>query len=186
MRRLVAAGLLALALVALVGQWRRAERRLESSHLVWAVKQRGQAASSGQAPSGVLAGAIPMIREAQALDPVSIEAAAAAADLYFLLGRDETAREGYLAAMRLEARPELYLNLGILELRRGDFDQAKVYLRAARRLDRRLVKPANAAWKKYGGNASQRKSRQPGGTEEPSRSDAARSEDGPDRTDQDR
>jgi Flp pilus assembly protein TadD len=154
-------------------QLRRADRRLESSQLVWAVRQRGQAVLAGQAPGKVLAGAIPMVLRACELDRGSIEALTAAGDLFLILGRDESAKRFYLEGQELEPRPETYLNLGMIALRQGDREQAEQLFAEAGALDRQLRKPAREALEKDAPLEPVR----PG----VGRSDAARGEDGADR-----
>lgn len=152
MRRVVGGLLLLLTVSALLLQLRRADRRLESSQLVWAVRQRGQAVLAGQAPGKVLAGAIPMILRARELDRGSIEALTAAGDLFLILGRDESAERIYLEGQELEPRPETYLNLGMIALRRGDRVRAKELFAISSALDRQLRKPAKEALDKDSGS----------------------------------
>ncbi|MBZ0112935.1 MAG: hypothetical protein K8J08_10770 [Thermoanaerobaculia bacterium] len=148
MRRVIGSLLLLMTLAGLVLQLRRADRRLESGQLVWGVRQRGQAVLAGQAPGKVLVGAIPMILRARELDRGSIEAVTAAGDLFLILGRDESAERIYLEGQELEPRPETYLNLGMIALRRGDRTAAKELFATASALDRQLRKPAREAWDK--------------------------------------
>ena len=127
-------------LVTLALQVQRADRRLESGELVWTARQRGQAVLSGQAPARLLPASVSMILRARELDPGSIEAVAAAGDLFLLLGREETAQRTYLEALDLEPRPEIYLNLGTIELRLGNEAEARKLFSKATQLDRGLRK----------------------------------------------
>ena len=138
MRRVITSFLVLGCLLAFLLQLRRGSDRLESNHLVWTVRQRGQAVIAGQAPARVLPPAVSMIRRARELDPGSIEAIAAAGDLFMLLGREETALRTYREALAHEPRPEIYLNLGNLELRMGNREEARRLFGIAQRLDRRL------------------------------------------------
>jgi tetratricopeptide (TPR) repeat protein len=125
---------LALALQAVDG-W----QRLQASRLIWQVQREGQElARRGGGSAAVLGRSLEAVRRARALDPVSIEAAAARGDLLLLMGRLEGAEAAYREALQLEPRSEIYFNLGLTLWAAGSQQEAlEVFWRAVK-IDPRL------------------------------------------------
>lgn len=138
MRRLawVVLPLLALALLAQTGRMRD---RLLASRMLRQVELLSMAAlSRGEMPRGLVPANLEMLRRAAALDRTEVGVPVARGTQYLLLGNGDQAAAAYLAALDLEPRPEIHLNLGRALLMAGDQEGARREFRLALRLDPHL------------------------------------------------
>lgn len=105
----LAAGLLALAILAL----RHDINRFHAGRVLFAVESRtAEALRQGAVPAGLVASNIATLRAIAPRDPAEVGIPVALAGQYLILGRWDGAIAGYDAALRLEPRPEIYLNRG--------------------------------------------------------------------------
>lgn len=87
--------------------------RIHAGRVLFAVEQRTEAAlRQGQIPAGLVANNIASLRAIGPLDPAEVGIPVALAGQYLVLGRWDAAVAGYDTALRLEPRPEIYLNRG--------------------------------------------------------------------------
>jgi O-antigen ligase len=125
----------ALLAVALLGQTRRAERRIAAGRLLGTVETLSfAAASTGRAPAGLLAANLEALDRAAALDPVEVEILVARGGQFLYFGRPEASLEPYGRALALEPHPEIYLDLARAYLVLGDAARARANLDLALRL----------------------------------------------------
>lgn len=126
LRRLLSAVAAALAALALVAQTGRALERIGASKRLRIVTVlSGEMERSGRKPPELIAGNLRLLREAERLDPREVGIPVALAGQYMLLGRYDTAIDGYRAALEVEPRPEIYLNLGNALFASGRSDEAR-------------------------------------------------------------
>jgi O-antigen ligase len=132
---------------------RQAEGRLRASHQLAAVEQmtvqlaqQGMLASRPLAPQvrRLLESSASGLREAGERDPVEVGIPIARGSLFFLLGREQAAIRAYEEALALEARSEIYANLGRVHFTAGDLDAAREAFRSAQRLNRDVNKKYRA------------------------------------------
>ena len=140
MRGRTLAWVLAAALaVGFLAQLDRARDRISGSRILRQVELLSmQAAARGRAPRGILAVNLEALHRAGELYPVEIGVPVARASQHLLFGSPRAAAEGYRKALELEPRPEVYLNLGIAQVRAGETEEARRNLRLAVALDPRL------------------------------------------------
>lgn len=133
-------GALAVALLAALGlQIDRTTDRLGASKRLRVAKVMSREMSrTGRAPQSVVAGNLRVLREARRLDPSEIGIPVALAGQYMLLERPQSAVDVYREALELEARPEIYLNLGHALLAAGRRSEAREAFHTAVRLAPRL------------------------------------------------
>lgn len=118
-------GILAvLLLLALVGQTLRWRDRLTASRLLANAEVLTLAVAAGQIPPRALADNLEALRQAATLDPVEVGIPIARGSQYFLLGRPEPAEDAYREALRLEPKPEIYLDLGRAQWMAGRKEEA--------------------------------------------------------------
>ena len=86
-----------------------------------------------------LRGNIARLRQAGQLDPLEIGIPIARGSQYYLLRQPQAAVEAYEEALRLEPRPEIYLNLGRALDLAGRRDEASRAFFLASRMDPRLL-----------------------------------------------
>jgi tetratricopeptide (TPR) repeat protein len=67
---------------------------------------------------------IPPLQECLQVSPTDADMYMTVAALHRIMGRFDDAMEMYRSALRFEQRPELYLNLGLMQLESGDREQA--------------------------------------------------------------
>jgi tetratricopeptide (TPR) repeat protein len=133
-------GILTVLLVlALLGQTVRWRDRLAASRLLANAEALTLAVAAGQIPPRALADNLKALRRAAALDPVQVGIPIARGSQYLLLGRPEPAEQAYLAALRLEPKSEVYLDLGRAQWLAGRREEALRNFTLAVRLDPRLV-----------------------------------------------
>jgi tetratricopeptide (TPR) repeat protein len=92
------------------------------------------AASSGQAPRGLLPANLEALRQAAALDPLEVGIPIARGSIFYLLGSPQSALDAYRQAEALEPRPEIDLNIGRALLQSGQTEEARAAFRRAVRL----------------------------------------------------
>lgn len=123
---------MAVALVALGWQTRRAADRLYAGRLLARVEARTQAAlAARRAPSTMFAEHLAWLDEAGRRDPLEIGVPLARGAQYLLLRRPADAIAAYRVAEQLEPRPEVALNLGRALWMQGDRDGAAAAFRRA-------------------------------------------------------
>lgn len=128
--------LLALGLLAQTGRMRD---RLLASRMLRQVELLSMAAlSRGEMPRGLVPSNLELLRRAAALDRTEVGIPVARGTQYLLLGNGDQAASAYLAALDLEPRPEIHLNLGRALLMAGDREGARQEFRIALRLDPHL------------------------------------------------
>jgi tetratricopeptide (TPR) repeat protein len=128
--------LLALALAGQALRWRN---RMAASRALSDVEAMTLGVAAGKLPPQALASNLEMLRRAAALDPVEVGIPIARGSQYFLLGRSEPAEQAYLEALRLEPRPEAYLDLGRAQWLAGRRDEAARNFGLALRLEPHLA-----------------------------------------------
>lgn len=125
---------LGLALVAQTVRW---WERMDASRILNTVERTTLPAYNARR-TDVLYTYIELLRRAGRLDPLEIGIPIARGSLYYLLRQPQEAVDTYEEALRLEPRPEIYLNLGrALELA-GRKEEAGRAFRLALRIDPRL------------------------------------------------
>jgi len=129
--------LLALALLAQTGRLRD---RLAASRMLRQVELLSMAAlSRGQMPRGLVPANLELLRRAAVLDPTEVGVPIARGTQYLILGNGSSAAAAYEAALELEPRPEIHLNLGRALLMAGEREEARRHFRLALRLDPHLA-----------------------------------------------
>lgn len=122
-------------------QWRRCARQWEADRILKAVEtSTAETLASRRAAPAVLLRNAEELTRAEHLAPASASIRLAKGSQYLLLGRNELAIQAYEAALRLEPRPEIYLNLGRAQWRAGREESALGNFRLAVRLDPNLVR----------------------------------------------
>jgi tetratricopeptide (TPR) repeat protein len=136
-----------LLLLALAGQTVRWRDRMTASRLLANAEALTLAVAAGQIPPRALADNLAALRRAAALDPVQVAIPIARGSQYYLLGRAEPAEQAYLEALRLEPKPEVYLDLGRAQWLAGRKEEALRNFGLAVRLDPQLIRvlPAGAS-----------------------------------------
>jgi Flp pilus assembly protein TadD len=137
---------LVLLVAALVGQLRLTIARLGASRALDQVELRSKAAlAAGRSSRILFAENLQVLRRAAELDPLEPGVPIARGAQHLLLGSAEAAEEAYIDALRLEPRPEIYLNLGRAQLLAGSREAAKYSFRTAVTLDPNLAQFIPAA-----------------------------------------
>lgn len=120
--------------LALAGQTVRCRERMDASRILKAVERRTLTARR----TSELRENIRQLHKAGRLDPLEIGIPIARGSQHYLLRQSQAAIDAYEEALRLEPRPEIYLNLGrALELA-GRKEEAGRAFRLALRIDPRL------------------------------------------------
>ncbi|HWM94020.1 MAG TPA: tetratricopeptide repeat protein [Thermoanaerobaculia bacterium] len=128
--------LLALALLA---QTDRLRDRLTAGRMLRQVEMISLAAMArGQVPRGLFPANLELLRRASALDPAEVGIPVARGTQYLLLGNGASAASAYREALKMEPRPEIYLNLGRALATAGETEEARRNFRLALQLDPRL------------------------------------------------
>ena len=129
-----------LLLLALLGQTGRLRDRLTAGRILRQVELLSMAAiARNQLPHGLVASNLELLRQASVLDPTEIGIPIARGTQYLLLGNGGSAAAAYTAALELEPRPEIYLNLGRALAAEGQLKEAREQFRIALRLDPNLA-----------------------------------------------
>jgi len=130
-----------LVLAALYAETGRARRLLGASRRLHTVEQTSARASAfGGRREALLLANLKVLDVAAAMDPAEVGIPLARGSVYYLLGRLEPAIESYRAALRLEARPEVHLNLGRALYAHGATAEGEREMRRGTRLDPRLAR----------------------------------------------
>lgn len=126
MKAKVAVLLVAPALaMSLVIQWQRASDRILASVLLRQVEARTMhAVATGALSETLLREHLQVLRRAAELDDSQVGIPIARGSQYLLLRRPEAAADAYRQALALEARPEIYLNLGRALVAMGRTEEA--------------------------------------------------------------
>jgi O-antigen ligase len=142
----LAAALLGLAVaVGLAGQTVRLRDRIHANRLLRQVQGLTVvAANSGRLSPRLLAANLEVLRRAAALDPTDVQILTTRGGQYMLLHRPEAALAAYGAALALEPRPEIHLNLGRAYAEAGRLAEARRQLEITRQLDPHLYQRAVA------------------------------------------
>ncbi len=124
---------------AFLGQLRHTISRLGASRALHHVELRSKAAlAAGRSSKILFAENLQILRRAAELDPLEVGVPIARGTQHLLLGSGEAAQEAYLDALRLEPRPEIYLNLGRAQLLARTPDAARKSFGTAVTLDPKL------------------------------------------------
>jgi tetratricopeptide (TPR) repeat protein len=137
--------LILVSALGLAAQSWRAARLLDASRRLRAVEYTStRVAAAGERAVPLLTRNLELAGEAERLDPANVAAPLFRGSLNLLLGRHAAAIEAYQDALRLEPRPEVYLNLGRAQLAAGDREAAEISFARLRALDPRLAVAAPA------------------------------------------
>ena len=124
--------LMALLAAALVGQTLHARRRVDADRVLHQVEVVSvHLAGSGERAAPVFWANVKLLQRAQREAPADSRLLLAEGSQYLLLGRAEEAAATYQRALAVEARPEIYLNLGRAQLALGDRQAAAASFHAA-------------------------------------------------------
>ena len=138
-RSLLAWAVAALLALALLGQTGRMRDKITAGRMLRQVELLSMAAiARNELPRGLVPANLELLRRAQGLDPAEIGVPIARGTQYLLLGNGISAAQAYREALRLEPRPETYLNLGRALAAAGQMEEAREQFRIALRLDPRL------------------------------------------------
>jgi tetratricopeptide (TPR) repeat protein len=130
----------ALVVAGLAAQGARAQRLLGASRRLRAVEVTSlRAVQLGARRGPVLEANLAVLRDAQRMDPAEVGVPLARGSVLYLLGRLEPSIAAYREALRLEARPEIYLNLGRALRAHGEVAEGEREMARAARLDPRLA-----------------------------------------------
>lgn len=125
----------ACSLAALVGQSVRGAHRLSASQTVKAVEARTfEVVGLGRAPAGLLHANVVELERAARLDPSNVGVLIALGSQYLVMHVPDAAIETYRRALRLEPRPEIYLNIARAYLMEGNRAEARRNFRVALQL----------------------------------------------------
>lgn len=139
-RTVLGLALCGLALAALGLETARAGRLLGANRRLRAVEITSlRAAQLGKQGEPLLLANLTVLRDGERMDPAEIGLRMARGSVYYLLGRMEDAVSGYQDALRLEPRPEIYLNLGRALAALGRRAESDAAVARAIRLDSRLA-----------------------------------------------
>ena len=112
--------------VGLIYQTGRAIDRLRVSKALRVVEvMSDRMARTGQASRPLVSGHFRILEDARRRDPAEVGVLVALGGQYALLGRTEPAVEAYRAALALEPRPEIWLNVGQMHLAAGREEEAR-------------------------------------------------------------
>ena len=121
-------------------QVRRAVDLLQADRILKEVETlTAQGLSAQRVPAAMLLYNVSRLAEAERLAPASASIRLAKGSQYLLLGKMDAAIEAYEAALRLEPRPEIYLNLGRAQWRSGLESAALKNFEIAARLNPNLL-----------------------------------------------
>lgn len=151
--------LLPLVLVALLAEIHMARRQLRAERILRQVESMTMTAvGSGRMPRTLTASNLRLLREAEELAPFEVSIPIARGSQFLLMNRPEEALSAYSAALELEARPEIYLNLGRAHRLNGDDESALQAFAQAVRLSPRLRSEVPADIRKKVNSLVRRKS----------------------------
>lgn len=122
-------------LAALLGQTVEGAHWLRASQTVKAVEARTvEVVRMGRAPAQLLHANVVELERAARLDPSNVGVLIALGSQYLVMRVPDTAIETYRRALRLEPRPEIYLNIARAYLMEGNRASARRNFRLALRL----------------------------------------------------
>jgi Tfp pilus assembly protein PilF len=154
-------GIPVLFLAAFVLHLREAGGIVRAQRLLQAVESRTLAMiRSGNLQRPLLLSHVKALEDAKRLDPGEVAIRVAEGSEYFLLGDLTRARVAYEAALALEPRPEIYLNLGKVYLAAGELGRAQEQFARALKGDPHLKREVPAS-------ARSEASESPGGQDDP-------------------
>ncbi len=131
---------LPLLLLGLLAQTGRMRDRLLAGRMLRQVELLSMAAlARGEMPRGLIPANLELLRRAAVLDPREVGVPIARGTQYLLVGNGNSAAAAYQAALELEPRPEIHLNLGRALAMAGDLEAARRHFQIALRLDPRLA-----------------------------------------------
>ena len=131
----------ALLAIAVVAQVRRSSDLMRAQHLLWSVERRTMVVMrSGTLDRMKLRSHIEALEDARKLDPAEVGVPTLLGSQHLLLGELEPASRAYLAANRLESRPEIILNLGKVGYSQGLSERSRNYFAQAVLLDPRMIR----------------------------------------------
>lgn len=137
--KVLALPLVAVLALALVGQTLRWRHRMEASRVLRQVELVSMAAAvRGEAPPQLMSTNLEALRRIAPMNPLEVGIPIALGTQYLFLTRFDRAADAYQEAIRLEPRPEGYLNLGRAQWFAGRADEARQSFATAVRLDPRL------------------------------------------------
>lgn len=126
--------------LALLGQTGRMRDRITAGRMLRQVELLSMAAiARNELPRGLVPANLQLLRRASVLDPTEIGVPIARGTQYLLLGNGISAAQAYREALKLEPRPETYLNLGRALAAAGQVEEAREQFRVALRLDPRMA-----------------------------------------------
>ena len=106
---------------ALVAQTVRAGDQLEANRILHLVEEASvRAGAAGAAAAPLFWANVKLLEKAERLAPADSRLALARGSQFLLLGRPRDAADAYREALAVEARPEIYLNLGRALAAAGD------------------------------------------------------------------
>ena len=124
-RRLALAVLLLLWLALLAFQSRRLSHHIRAGVLLFTVEAATVRATRTDVPdAATLERNLYLLEQARVMDPSLVDILVARGSQYLLLRRPHAAIRAYEEALRLEPRPETYLNLGRAQLMAGQAEPA--------------------------------------------------------------
>jgi tetratricopeptide (TPR) repeat protein len=127
--------------LALLGQTGRMRERLTAGRILRQVEVLSMAMiARGEVPPRIFAINLELLRRAAALDPGEVGIPIARGTQYLLLGNGGSAVAAYRAALELEPRPEIHLNLARALVMAGEMEKAREEFRLAVKLDPNLAK----------------------------------------------
>jgi tetratricopeptide (TPR) repeat protein len=130
----------ALLVLALLAQTGRLRDRLTAGRILRQVELISMAMiARAEMPRQLLSKNLEMLRRASVLDPTQVGIPIARGTQYLLLGNGSSAAQAYREALKLEPRPETYLNLGRALAMAGRMKEAREQFRLALRLDPNLA-----------------------------------------------
>ncbi len=122
-------------LATLVGQSIRGAHWISASQTLKAVEARTiEVVTLGRAPTQLLHANVVELERAARLNPGDVGVLIALGSQYLVMRVPDTALETYRRALRLEPRPEIYLNIGRAYLMEGKRAEARRNFRVALRL----------------------------------------------------
>ncbi|MDA8017644.1 MAG: O-antigen ligase family protein [Thermoanaerobaculia bacterium] len=134
----------ALAVASLVGAYwlfDHGKARVGCQRLVQTAESLAlESARRGAMPHRARELGLDMLRRAENLDPAEVAVPITRGGLFMVAGRTEAAERSYRAALDMENRPEIWINLARMRLSAGDRDAAIEAARTAQRLDSRVAR----------------------------------------------
>ncbi|HBL29451.1 MAG TPA: hypothetical protein DD490_21675 [Acidobacteria bacterium] len=144
--RLLVGPLLLLLGLALLAQTVRWQNRMTASRVLRSVETVTMAAVRARRADPLPAN-IDLLRRAAERDPLEVGIPIARGSQHLLLGQSQAAIDAYEEALRLEPRPEVYLNLGRAYDLAGRSEDAAHAFALALRIDPRLLPQVPPAYR---------------------------------------